>query len=40
MRDAVLGALPQIEAEAPWRVFPLQALAVRAPLASFLEFVG
>jgi hypothetical protein len=40
MRDAVLGALPQIEAEAPWRVFPLQALAVRAPLASFLELVG
>ncbi len=40
MRDAVLAALPDIDAKAPWRVFPLRALAVRAPLASFLEFVG
>jgi hypothetical protein len=40
MRDAVLAALPDIDPQAPWQVFPLRALAVRAPLASFLGFVG
>ena len=40
LRDALVEALPGLEPEAPWRVFPLKALAVRAPLASFVDFVG
>ncbi|MES2937190.1 MAG: hypothetical protein V4864_05890 [Pseudomonadota bacterium] len=35
MRDALLARLGAMTAEAPWRVFPLQALAASCPIARF-----
>lgn len=40
VRDAVVANLDRLDPEAPWRVFPFQMLAVRAPLSAFLEFYG
>lgn len=40
IRDAVLAALPHMDAERPWRVFPLQVLETRAPIESFERFYG
>ena len=40
IRDAVLANLPRLDPEAPWRAFPFQMLAVKAPLSAFLEFYG
>lgn len=35
VRDQLVGKLAELEPTAPWRVFPLQALAVQAPLEVF-----
>jgi len=37
-RDAFLANLADLDPQAPWRVFPLPALAVSAPLAAFTTF--
>lgn len=38
VREAFLANLPALDPQAPWRVFPLPALAVSAPLALFTAF--
>jgi hypothetical protein len=40
IRDAILAALPAMDATRPWAVFPLPVLATRAPLESFARFYG
>ncbi|MEW5685404.1 MAG: hypothetical protein AB1942_10830 [Pseudomonadota bacterium] len=35
IRDAILAALPGLDAAAPWTAFPFQVLSTRAPLESF-----
>ncbi|MGA0599598.1 hypothetical protein ACO2Q3_02725 [Caulobacter sp. KR2-114] len=39
-REAFLTRLRDLDPDAPWRVFPLPALAVSAPLAAFTAFYG
>ena len=38
VRDAVLARLPYLEPAAPWKVFPLQALAAHCPVAPFHDW--
>lgn len=40
MRDILLQNLDRIDLAAPWRIFPLPALAVSAPLEAFRRFYG
>ena len=40
IRDTVQANLARLDPEAPWRAFPLQMLAVEAPLSEFLTFYG
>jgi hypothetical protein len=40
VRDALAARLPQLDPEAPWRVFPYQLFTVAAPLGSFRAFYG
>lgn len=39
-RDRLLGNLPSIDPDAPWRAFPLQVLRVTAPVESFYRHYG
>lgn len=40
MRDGLLGRLHLMKAEAPWEVFPLQALAANCNVRAFYELLG
>lgn len=38
VRDQILNGLAKVELDAPWRVFPLQALGVQAPFSAFQDY--